>query len=96
MRIAIASSCLDSSMLTSSIIGVEINYNCSLNLVISLEHILCFQFLLEYYIFEKVIIANTIISDWGWSIKVSHKCSANYNLDAFFSWAITKNFLVLW
>ena len=44
MKIKIAFSCEDSSMLTSSIIDVEMNYNSSLNQIIPLVPIPCFHF----------------------------------------------------
>ena len=53
MKIIIVSSCEDSSMLTSTIIDVEINYNSSLNVIIHLGPIPYFCFLLELYIYTK-------------------------------------------
>ena len=44
MKIIIAFSCKDSSMLDSSIFEFEINTNYSLDEIISLENITCFHF----------------------------------------------------
>ena len=44
MKITIASSCEDSSMLTSYIIDVKRSSNSSFNLIIALEPIPCFHF----------------------------------------------------
>ena len=44
MKITIAFSCEDSSMLISSIIDVERNYNSSLNVIMSIGPIPCFHF----------------------------------------------------
>ena len=44
MKTTIAFSCEDSSMLISSIIEVEINYNSSFNVIILIGPIPCFHF----------------------------------------------------
>ena len=53
MKISVASSCEDPSILTGSIIYVETNSNSPLNVIISSGNIPCFYFLLECYICEK-------------------------------------------
>ena len=83
MKIRIAFSCKDSSMLTISIIDVEINSNSSLNLIISIGHIQCFYFVTRMLYIWKVIIEKTTMSDWGRSRNGSHKLSANSILHAF-------------
>ena len=44
MKITIAFSCEDSSILSSSIIEVERNYDSSLNVIMSIGPIACFNF----------------------------------------------------
>ena len=92
MKTTIASSCEYSPMLNIYIINVERNSSYSLNVIISLGPITCFHFVNIMLYMWKVIITNTNISDWGWSINGSHKWSANSNLHAFFGWTATKNF----
>ena len=63
MKIKITSSCEDSSILTISIIDVEISSNFSLNLIISLGPTPHFHFVTRMLYTRKVIIANNRISD---------------------------------
>ena len=56
MKITIAFSCEDSSMLTFSIIDVEINFISSLNVIISLGPITCFHFATILLYIRKLII----------------------------------------
>ena len=84
MKIIVESFCKDSSMLTSSISDVEINYNSSLNVIVPLGSIPCFHlFTIMLYIW-KVVIEKATISDYGWSRNGCHKWSANPNLHVFF------------
>ena len=93
MKITIAFSCEDSSMLTSSIIDVEINYNYLLNAIISLVPIPCFHCVnIMLYIWKLIIEKNTM-SDCGWSINGSHEWSKNSNLRSFSGWTVIENFL---
>ena len=92
MKITIPSSCEDSSMLTGSIIYVEIIYNYSLNKIISLGPIPCFLYLTIMLYIWKVIIAKSKMPQCGWLINGIHKWSVNSNLYAFFGLTVTNNF----
>ena len=52
-------------MLTSYTIDAEINYNFSLNVIISLGHNPCFRLVTRTLYISKVIIAKTTMSDFG-------------------------------
>ena len=84
-KIAIASLCEYSSMLTNSIIGVDRYYNYSLNVIILLGPITCFQVDTIMLYILMVIIAKTTKSDCFWSRNGIHEWSAKSNLYAFFS-----------
>ena len=62
MKTTIASLCEDSSMLNSYIIDVKRSYNYSLNGIISLGNILCFNLVTRILYIWKVIIAKTAMS----------------------------------
>ena len=92
MKITITSSCEDSSIRISSTIDVERNSNYSLNAIISFGNIQCFHFFYRMLYMWKIIISDTKMSDWGWSINGNHKLSSNHNINAFFGWNVTNNF----
>ena len=73
MKIKVALSCGDSSMLTSSIIDIERKSNYSLNVIISLRPITCFYFVTIMLYILKVMIAKTIMSECSWSRNGIHK-----------------------
>ena len=91
MKSTIAFSCEDSSMLTSSIIHVEINSNSSLSVTISFIPIPWFHFVTIILYIWKVIILKTTMSDCDWSRNGSHKWSENSKLPMCFGWNITDN-----
>ena len=53
-------------MLTSYIIDVEMNYNSSLNIIISLGPIPCFRFVNINVIYLESNYFKTTMSDFGW------------------------------
>ena len=77
-KIIITFLCQHSSMLTSSIIYVERNYNSSLNVIISLGPIPCFNFVTRMLYIRKLIIKKTKMYDCGWSINGCQKWSTKY------------------
>ena len=96
MKIIIVFLCENLSMLTNSIIYVERNYNSLLNVIISFGPIPFFLFFTRMLYIWKVVISKTTVSECGWSIIGSHKLSSNSNLNAFFGWTVTENFLLVW
>ena len=73
MEITIAFSCEESSMLITSKIEDEINYNSSLNVIVSIGPIPCFHFDNKMLNTRKVITAKTTMSDCGSSRNSIHK-----------------------
>ena len=73
MKITIAFLCKHSSMLTSSIIDGERNYNSSMKVIKSLGPIPCFHFVTRMLYIRKVIISKNKMYDCGWKINVSQK-----------------------
>ena len=96
MIFSIASSCEDSSILTSSIIDVERISSSSMNVTISFGHIPCFYFVIRILYIWRVIISKTKMSNWSWSRNVSHKWYANSNIHGSFDWTGTKSSLLVW
>ena len=66
MKIKIELSCKHLNFLSSSITYFEINYNSSLNVIISLGPIPCLHFVTRMLYIWKVIIGETLMSDYDW------------------------------
>ena len=96
MKIKFSFLCKHSSIWTSYIFDVKINYNSSLNVIILLWIIPCSNFIIRMLNIWKLIIEKTTMSYCGWSRNGSYKWSENYNLHAFFGWTVTDNFLFIW